>query len=415
MSECPFHAPSAQSFTQPQAQRDPFPLVDQLLRAEQPITQDPITGMYVVSRWADADYIFSRPEQFSSKIDFMLFRDNSPLWPEMKRIYEEEGWLPQHTLVTNDDPDHARLRKLVDRIFTAKKVRELEPGITAIVDQVIDELVPERGANLVPRLSVTVPLNVISWQLGIAPEERHLLKEWGDITIERFDPLIDPQRELAITRRTVFMQQYVMNKARQLQAAPDGTLFSDIVHAEVDGERLPPRTLIAIMQQLLVAGHETTTSALSTAIMLLLDNPDVRARLAAEPALIANFVEEVLRLHPPVLQSYRIVREDTDVHGVKLPQGAMILISQICGNYDPAKWEQPAALDLSRANVRSHLAFGRGKHYCIGNILARTEIRIVIERLLARMPQLRFDPDQPRPQWALCFHTHLLDQLWTKW
>jgi cytochrome P450 len=92
-----------------------------------------------------------------------------------------------------------------------------------------------------------------------------------------------------------------------------------------------------------------------------------------------------------------------------------VLISQICGNYDPDKWEDPSRLDVHRANARNHLAFGRGVHYCIGNVLARTEIRIVIERLLARMPNLRYDPDKPRPQWVLCFHTHLLDQLWAKW
>ena len=206
-----------------------------------------------------------------------------------------------------------------------------------------------------------------------------------------------------------------MRKARALENAPDGTLFSDLVHAEVDGERLTPRTLVSIMQQLLVAGHETTTSALTTAIMLLLEHADVRAKLAADSAAIANFVEELLRLHPPVLQSYRIVREDTTVHGIMLPKGAMLLISQICGNYDPAKWDQPAQLDQQRPNARNHLAFGRGIHYCIGNILARTEVCIVVERLLARMPTLRYDPDQPRPQWAPGFHTHLLDQLWARW
>ena len=205
LSQCPFPDAVARSFTEPQAQRDPFPLVEALLRAEQPITRDPLSGMYVVSRWADADYVFSHPELFSSKSDFMLYREDSPLWPEMKRIYEEEGWLPQHTLVTNDDADHARLRKRVDRVFTAKKVRDLEPGISAIVDAILDELIPHGSANLLPRLCVAVPLNVISWQLGIPPGERHLLKEWGDITIERFNPLIAPERELAIVKRTVQM------------------------------------------------------------------------------------------------------------------------------------------------------------------------------------------------------------------
>jgi cytochrome P450 len=410
-TECPFAAKDPISFAQPDVQRNPMPLVRKLLAADAPITLDPITGFYVAARWQDIDYIYSRPDLFSSRSDFIFWRPDSPLWKEMERHYRERGYLPMHTLVTADPPDHTVHRKLVDRVFTVGAVRNLVPRMTEIADALIDSMIVDGKADLFPRYAVEIPLTMIAEQMGVPKSDRRLLKRWGDVSLERLNPNVTPERELEIVDELIAMQQYIVSRAEALRQAPDGTLFSAMVHSEIDGARIEPRVLVNLMHQLLVGGHETTTSAIASAIFLMLSDPDLHARLAADHTLIPNFVEEALRQHPPVLAGYRVVLKDTEVGGVLLPKGAMLFAGHVCANFDEAKFTDPDVIDPQRRHIRQHMTFGRGIHYCIGNVLARSEISVALERLLTRAPKLHLDPNVPPPQWKLAFHTHVLDSL----
>jgi cytochrome P450 family 142 subfamily A polypeptide 1 len=169
--------------------------------------------------------------------------------------------------------------------------------------------------------------------------------------------------------------------------------------------------MVNIASQLLVAGNETTTTTLTTAMFMLLEAPELRARLIAEPALIPAYVEEVLRLHAPIPHLYRQVLKDTELAGVAIPKGAVVMVVYGAGNRDPAKFPSPAEIDLQRANGRQHLSFGKGVHFCIGNVLSRTELRIALEQLLQRIPAFRLDPFQPAPRWAASFQAHALENL----
>jgi cytochrome P450 len=405
---CHFSSGRRSSFTEADVQRNPFPLVDDLLGSDAPIVIDPVSGFYVASRWADLDYINGRPDLFSSEIDFIFFRKESPLWPEMKRRYEERGFLPMHTLVTADPPVHTRYRALVDRVFTARNVSRLEPRITEIVDGLINQFIARGHAELVSELANQIPLIVIAEQMGIRQQDQSKLKYYGDLSLERLNPNIVPERELAIVDELVEFQRFVHDRAEEYRVAPGDTLFSRLVHTEIDGEPMSARALVNLVHILLIAGHETTAAGIASAIYLLLARPDIRATLESDSTLIPNFVEEALRIHPPILQQYRVVMEETELHGVRLPKGSMLLTSQVCANYDPGKWSDPKQVDLARRGVKQHFSFGRGIHYCVGNVLARSEMRIAIERLLKRLPALQLDPDKPAPEWASRFHTHSL-------
>lgn len=399
-----------ESFAQPDVQRCPFPLMAKL-RSTAPVYRDPITNFLVISRYDDIVYVSQHPELFSNTTSVILDRKDSPVAAEVAKRYAERGFLPMHTLVTNDPPSHTRYRALVDKVFTATFVRDLEPHIAELCNELIDDFIERGKVELLREFAVKLPMYLITGQLGMPRQDWERFKHWSDISIEMINPTLAPERELEITDELIEMQQYIWRRAEEYRAAPAATLLSKLVHVELDGERLNPRELLGIMHQLLVAGNETTTNAIATGVWMLLENPALRAQLVAEPALIANFVEEVLRLHAPSPHLYRQVLQDTEIAGVKIAKDEVLMLSYLAGNHDESKFSCPDAIDLKRPNARQHLAFGRGIHFCIGNQLARAEMRVAFERLLARLPKLALDPAQPPPQFAAIYHVRGLERL----
>jgi cytochrome P450 len=316
-----------------------------------------------------------------------------------------------HTLVTNDPPEHTLFRALVDKVFTPSYVRSLEPYIEALADELIDEFAARGRANLLPEFSVKIPLFIIADQLGVDRKDYERFKSWSDVTVERNNPLLDPERELEITEILIEMQNYLYGRYEEYRKQPAENLLSRLVHAEVDGRRLTPSELISIAQQLLVAGNETTTTGITTAMYLLLKDPALQAQVAADASLLPHLVEETLRTHAPIPHMWRVARVDTTLGGFAIPKGAVLMLSYLAANHDPRQWDCPAEVQLGRKGARNHLAFGRGIHYCIGNLLARGEMRIGVRRLLARLANVRLDPDRPEPQFISHFQIHALDRL----
>jgi cytochrome P450 len=397
------------SFSEPSVQRCPFQLIARL-QQEAPVYQDPVSGFFVISRYDDIVHVSQHPELFSNTTTVIVDRKDSPVANEVITRYRERGFLPMHTLVTNDPPSHSRYRSLVDKVFTATFIRNLEPHIVELTDGIIDEFAPAGAAELLGEFAVKLPMYVITEQLGMPRSDWKIFKLWSDLTIEGINPTLAAERELQITDQLIEMQQYLWRRAQEYVANPAPTLLSTLAHSQVEGRPLEPRELISIAHQLLVAGNETTSNGIATGVWMLLQNTPLKERLQSNRELLPNFVEEVLRLHAPSPHLYRLVLSDTQIGGVTVKKGSVLMLSYLAGNHDPCKFTHPDDIDLDRSNGRQHLAFGRGIHYCIGNQLARSEMCIAFERLLTRLPGLRLDPDRS-PQFAAIYHVRGLEEL----
>lgn len=401
-----------QSFADPQVQKCPFPFIAKL-HAESPVYRDPITNFWVITRYDDISYVSLNPALFSNKTEVVLGGDNVPGAAEVKKLYDDEGGYQRfHTLVTNDPPDHSLYRVIVDKVFAPSFVNALHPYITALADTLIDDFIAAGSVDLLERYCVRLPIYVISDQLGVPREDWLDVKKWSDNGIALINPALSAEERVARSRVHIELQKYLVNVQQKYLAAPDdSSFFSRLAHAEVQGVRLDAAQFANVGEQLLVAGNETTTSGIAHAVTRLIRDPALMARLRAEPEKIGNFVEEILRIHAPSPHLYRTALEDVEIGGVAIKQGEVIMLSYLAGNHDPDKYPDPEAIDIDRKGVRNHLAFGRGIHFCVGNQLGRAEMRIAVERLLARTRNLRFTPGEPEPGYAAIYHVHAIDHL----
>lgn len=403
--------PNLGSFTDDSVKRCPFPLIEQL-HSQAPIYQDPKTGFFVVSSYKDISYITDHPELFSNTTTVTFGGGEGKRgYEEVQRLYDENGWRRMHTLVTADPPTHTRYRSLVDKVFTPSFVKSLEPYVTAICDELIDGFIADGTTDLHKNYCIKIPMFIIADQLGMPRNKWETFKLWSDSAIALINPALESEEWQRLVMINIEMQQYLAARQKQYQLEPTNNLLSLLANAEIDGEKLSTREFVSLGHQFLVAGNETTTGAMAQAVAMLIRDPALTPTLRSDPGKIPAFIEESLRMHAPSPHLYRRVVHDTEVGGVRMPKDTMIMISYLAGNYDPKKFSCPAQVDLQRQGIRNHLSFGRGIHHCIGNLLARAELRIAVRRLLDRLDDIRFDPAHPEPQIAPIFHVHQLDGL----
>lgn len=400
------------TYSSPDVQRCPFPFLKQL-REEAPVYKDPITGLFIVSRFDDIAHVNLRTEIFSSRTPMMINKVSS-VSEEVRRRYKERGWPEEHVLAFTDPPEHTWHRALVDKIFTPSYVRKLEPYIQDLTDQLIDAFIESGKADLNTELAVPLPMYIIADQLGVDRKDFPSFKIWSSAWVERNDPLCAPERELELTDHMIDMQVYLAERVERYRKEPADNLLSMLVHVESDGKRLQMGELLMIVQLFLVAGNETTTTGIINTLFMMLKQPDLMARVLDNPDLVPTVIEEMLRAHPPVPHQYRFTTRDTELGGVHIPAGSVVQVSYLSGNYDSAQWDNPDAIDIDRKGVRNHLAFGRGIHFCVGNQLARGEMRIAIRTILDRLKDLRFSDESPEPNFIPHFQIHALDHLKVK-
>lgn len=397
------------TYASPEIQRCPFAFLSRL-REEAPVYRDPGTGMFIVTRFDDIAYVNSKPKIFSSKTPIMINRKTS-VSDEVERRYAERGYPEEYVLAFADPPEHTLHRALVDKVFTLSYVRHLEPYVLQIVDDLIDGFIETGRTDLSSGFAVHLPMYVISDQLGVDRTDYEKFKVWSSAWVERNDPNCPPQRELELTDRMIDMQLYLAERAKRYETNPADNLLSRLVHAEVEGARLNMAQLLMITQLLLVAGNETTTTGLTTTMYMLLKDRALLERALAEPEAIALVIEEMLRAHAPVPHQYRFTTQDIELGGVMIPKDTVVQVSYLAGNYDESHWDRPNCIDIDRKGNRNHLAFGRGIHFCIGNQLARMEMRVAVSRLLERLADLRLSQSHPEPQFIAHFQIHALDHL----
>ena len=378
------------SLADPEIQEDPVAYHHAL--QDHPIWWDERLGFFICARY-DVMRRILRDVKTLSNVGSQTMDGLKAPPPEVTEI--RRSMQPQvDTLVTNDPPGHTRFRQMVDNPFAPKKVRaNWRASIDRIVAETLEEFVADGHCDFVKQFAEPVPLRVIADALGVPREDAPKFKRWSDASVAPLGMMISEEEHIECTRQVKEMQDYFIAEFDRRRAAPTDDLLSHLVHVRVEGE--PPLTtpeMISITQQLLVAGNETTTNALAAGMRLLVDHPDQEAAMRADPTRVRIFVEETLRLESPTQGLFRVVTEDTELAGVRLPKGSRIMLRFAAANRDPAQYPQPDRLDVTRKNSGTNVAFGAGIHHCLGAGLAREEMHSAFGQILERMRNPRFQP-----------------------
>lgn len=404
-------ATPAITFSDPTVSVCPFDAYDRL-RDEQPAYRDPVTGHYILTRYDDIRKALLNTRALRNRTGLNATRSDEGA----NRVYVEKGWLPIDTLVSNDPPEHRLYRTLVDKVFTTARVASLEPRIDQIVAELIDEMVASQAVNgevdFLDAFAIRLPMYVIAEQLGVPRADMDRFKLWSDVSIEAVSPMLTPEREIEIAEITTEMQHYLAAEIERVRATPNETLISHLANTDTQGRLLDMRELLSIIHQLLVAGNETTTTTLASGMLWLTENPALAEEIHSDQARAKPFVEEVLRTRSPIQLLFRRAAEAVEIGGVTIPEGALVEVRYGAANRDPAQYACPAEIDLNRANAASHLAFGAGPHLCIGNQLARGELRIAFQALTRRLANFRQSRGESSVEWMTSYIAHGPSRLW---
>ena len=365
---------------------------DRALRRNAPVHRDATTGLFLVSTYEHVVEVLKDFETYSNKFIMAMGGGGAAADPEMAEIMKT-GYPPVDTMLTADPPEHKRFRGLVNKAFTPRRVRAIAPRIEAISAELIDAFADRGQVELKAEFAGPLPLAVIADQLGVPRKDMARFRKWSDGFVAQLGGMADRETVLASQRLIVEFQHYFAERLDEVRRDPGENILSDLVRARLEGERpLDTAESLSILQQLLVAGNETTANAIAEGMLLLIQNPDQLAAVRAEPGLIPNLVEEVLRLSSPTQNMWRVVTRDTELAGVELPKGSMAMLRFGSANRDAAKFPDPDRFDVHRENAAEHVAFGHGIHFCIGAILARKEMEIAFRQLLERLEDLRLAP-----------------------
>jgi len=316
------------------------------------------------------------------------------------------GIRPEHPafpyMIDMDDPEHLLRRKLVNHGFTRKRVRDREASIARICDTLIDNVCERGECDFVRDIAAPLPMAVIGDMLGVAPEDRGQLLKWSDDLVTGLSATADESMLQAVTEAFAGYTTYTMDIIGKRRAEPTDDLFSILINAEVDGQRMSDDEIVFETLLILIGGDETTRHTLSGGVEQLLRHPDQWQRLVDNPDLVPGAIEEMLRWTSPVKNMCRTLTADTEFHGTQLRKGEKMLLLFESANFDERVFGDPENFRIDR-DPNNHIAFGFGTHFCLGNQLARLELTLMLRRLLQRLPDLRLANDDPLPLRAANF------------
>mgnify|MGYP001819656103 CR=1 FL=1 len=373
-------------FFDPEVIESPYEFY-QVLREQAPVYQLPGTDIFMLSRLEDIKQTAKDTATFSS--DFMHVLKGPEPCPEAAEIYAS-GIEPVDTLLTMDPPRHKVYRSLINKVFSAKRVEKMHDYIEQIADELIDDFIDKGECEFVRDFATPLPVYVIADQLGVPRADLRKIKSWSDAFASRLGGMASPDEEVENARLIVEYQRYMERVIEDRRASPRDDMISDLVNTPIDGGRLMNlQEAVSMIEQLLVAGNETTTSALSGGVLSLIQLSDQLQKMLDDPAIVNNAVEEILRLESPSAGLWRVVTRDTEIRGVAIPKDSLAMLRYAAGNRDERVFDEPEAMDVCRHNANDHLAFGQGTHFCPGAMLARKEMQVAFTKLLQRLTNIR--------------------------
>jgi cytochrome P450 len=359
---------------------DPFPYYH-ALREHEPVHRMP-DGAYLITRWRDCDAVYRDPCIFSSdkKIEF-------------RPKYGETLLYQHHTtsLVFNDPPLHTHVRRAIQMALSNRVIAEMEAGLIALVDRLLDAMEANRRADLIEDFAAAIPVEIIGNLLGVPRADRGPLRGWSLAILGALEPVLTPEQIKLGNDSVRDFSDYLkglIDDRRRKAGDPEKDLVTRLIAGEHEGRKLSEAELTQNCIFILNAGHETTTNLIGNALEILIRFPEARRQLIDKPELMKSAVEEVLRFESSNQLGNRITIEDTQLGGVLMPKGTLITLGIGAANRDPDTFPDPDRFEIAR-NPTRHLAFGSGIHMCAGISLARLEGRVAIERFLKRFPDYR--------------------------
>ncbi|WP_437333341.1 cytochrome P450 [Sorangium sp. So ce394] len=382
----------------PELRANPYPFYAELRRSA-PVCQVEPGGLWALSRYDDVAFALKNTELFSA---------------QGGRVAVLPPWLDRNpmadSLLLMDPPEHTRTRALVSRAFSTRVVPRIEPVLRAVTREFVERLTPGRELDFDAELAMPIPAAAIADLLGLDPALRAHFQRWTADFVAT--AAATPEMRPGIRATIVELERYLLEVIAARRAAPRDDLVSDLLAARLDGVALTEPELVSFLFLLLAAGFESTTHLLNAALVLLMDHPEVYARIRADRALIPAFLEEALRFEPPAQIALRQAKADVEIRGVTVPAGAFVAALIGSANRDERVFPDPDRFDIDRER-QVGLSFGHGAHFCIGAALARAEAKVGLE-VLASLPG-RFERAGRAPEWNLSLLMRGLKACWVRY
>lgn len=366
------------------------------LRTEAPVYFDAKLNMWLVSRYEDIVTVLRDPQTYSDKHGYAAMYANG-FFEEFKQILERDGGGFFADAIKDDPPGHTRVRRLLENAFTAHRVATLEPGITKIIVELIENLA-EKGASGqvvdgVKDFAIPLTIRVICEQLGLAEFNAGKIQQWSGAVTAQISKMQDRGQMLENAALICELQNFIIGEMKARKEQPREDMISDIVHAKLDdGSVLEFGEAVSLVRALIIAGNDTTATAIGNLMYVLATRPEVAKSLqdsVDDDRLLNRFVEELLRIEPPVRGLAKMTTREVELGGVQLPAHAHLLVLYASGNDDETQFACPRDFDLNRANLGKHVAFGVGVHRCVGASLSRMEIKVAAREISRRIADIK--------------------------
>lgn len=398
----------------------PYP-VFKGLREEAPVRWFDLVQAFVVSRYDLIVEVLRQPEIFSNRSATGPATEQEMANVMLELAMEDPSVGPMAeaallssvpTLLLTDPPEHGRQRALVNRAFTPAVIRRIEPQMQELADELVDRFAATGRTELLADFAVPFPMTVIARALGVSLDRMDDFIRWSATMVagigkRHFEKA--QMREFLVARTE--LADYLQSVIAARDAEPQDDLISQIVHSTIDDERLTHIEVMNMALQFLLAGNDTTAKLIATSMLRLAGDPELADRLRGEGDLVPAFVEEMLRLEPPINGLWKIADADYELDGVKIPAGSTVFLLYASGNRDPQQYPDPDGLTCPQPSKSPHLAFGFGEHFCLGASLARGEARIAISTLLRRLGDIRLDVPADQVKYDVSFMLHGLQEL----
>ncbi|MDE2968437.1 MAG: cytochrome P450 [Chloroflexota bacterium] len=402
----------------PETLECPYPFYE-ALHAEAPVHIAPELGVTIVSSYDLLQEVVHDPETYSSAVPTgggNLPRGRANADDEeivrLRRMFDRAN-VP--TLLAADPPHHARYRSLVNKALAPRRVMGMEGYVREIVTGLIDGFIDAGKVNFTKQFADELPMAVIADQIGVPRSDLKEFKRRADFAIGGIERSIPAEEERVILEAGIELQEFFLERAEERRRDPQDDILTTLATAELEtdgGSRpLNDEEILSILQQLQVAGKETTAHLIGSALLLFVEHPDQLQVVQADPSLIGNMAEEALRVESPVRALFRTTTRPVRLGGVDLSEGTRIMLLYAAANRDECTFAEAARFDVRRENAARHVAFSAGPHYCIGAALARLEIQVAFEEVLGRMTNFRLDPEQPPPSHVPSFILRGLNDL----